>query len=489
MEDNKPNIFDKGLQEALDDPFKIGPVKISPELQDILSEWLNEIGETDPNFVFIHYFSVLWYLCTKDRACFDFTIEFLGENIDVDRIPRLTSSQTYEILSCLGEDNASFLLSKIECKDGVYTELIDSLKQKSKQRFVAAIGECDSSNINPTLKTISIIMDYLKLIEDVYDKVIDGELDESQFDNYVNYKVEKLIKNYAGLFDNEVSKKSFLVGVDYGKTSSGSGFYCLLYGLYHDMKNKDILDSEALGVFEYVLRRPPFLDDYLWCQNCFKYGTIEEGLKKCASRYPFIVNFLNDKFGLNIISYSAGGWQLPVDFFDDSYIDKCDIHEYFPLFLSDQMKKLKSGENKKPEFLLKLAECFKDFVDKLAEYGFFDNDNVTKSSFARALTGRKVDSDIKPVKLKRQTISSRKMDAVCNMCYLVNRLYPRQIPNISKYEHIFRVFSVEGYSGQNVMGSYANRAEDKFKKLVDGFLFKVEYVIKQVQQPSNSSFL
>lgn len=480
MEDNKPIVFDKGLQEALENPFKR-----RPKLQKMYSILQEDMDEMDQSFGIVPICSVLWYVCTKDRACFDFAMEFLGENIDIDRIPRLTSDQTYETLSYLGEDNASFLLSKIVCKDGVYTELIESLKQKNEQRFVAAISECDSSNINPTLKIVSIILDFLEMIEDAYDKGVENDLDESQFDSYLRYKVENWLKKLASLFDNEDSKKSFLAGADYAKTASDFGFfYCLIYSSYYGMKSRGVLDLEALGVLEYVLRQPPYSDDYLWCQSCFKYGTIEEGLEKCASRYPFMVKLLNDKFGLNI-SCSTRGWQLPDDFFTESYIDTCSVNDYFPMFMEHKIKLSRAGKEKLSKVKKPYRLLFEGFINWLAIEGYIDNTSITKSSFAHALTGRKVDGETIQVTWKRAHNGAPKQNNwTNNISYMIRELYPYRITDekcntIRKYDHLLKVFLFEaGNTKVSVGSSRAKYVDGVFKDKVDEFVLDVDLLAK-----------
>lgn len=188
----------------------------------------------------------------------------------------------------------------------------------------------------------------------------------------------------------------------------------------------------------------------------------------------------------SIPTIETNTWHLPIDFFTESYIDTCGVNEYFPMFLEHKIKLGRVDKEKLHIVKLQLNLFFEDFINWLAEEGYIDNDSVTKSSFAHALTGRKVDGETKTVTWKRaHKGSSIQNNWTNNISYMIRELYPHTISDengnvIGRYAHLKKVFSFEeGNRKSSVGSSYPKYADDNFKDKVDGLVKDVDQLAKE----------
>ena len=176
-------------------------------------------------------------------------------------------------------------------------------------------------------------------------------------------------------------------------------------------------------------------------------------------------------------------WRLPENFFDNNYIVDCDINEYFPGFLKNELELCRIKDSKMAEVKISLNNAFERFVNELARTGYIKNNHVEKSSFAHALTGRKVDVETKRVTWKRVSDdNSRPKDWLNDMCYLVRELYPTYLYDKSgkrmrnKFMHILKVFEIDPSGDYKLSSSYAKNADGDFIKKVEDFLKVVRMV-------------
>ena len=189
-------------------------------------------------------------------------------------------------------------------------------------------------------------------------------------------------------------------------------------------------------------------------------------------------------------------WQLPVDFFDKSYVVECNQNEYIPYFLKDEINFATLTDTESDTLKVLLNYALEEFINTLAKKGCIDDDYITKASFAHALTGRKVNVETIRVTWKR-TQSSKDFGWLKNIWYIGRELYPRYIYDnkdnqIQKYDHIAKVFDleIENISSEEHLyyesvlksaSSYANTADKFLKDAVDLFL---KYVKTAIERPS-----
>jgi hypothetical protein len=297
MKDSKPIIFDDELREAFE-----RPLKKYPKLQKVI---LKQPDETDNEDIFftkllIPYVSVMWYLCTHDSAVFDAFMAFIKDLGALESIPRLKTDGVFEVLSHLSSRNASILLSKIECTDGSYSELLDSLENGDKTRFVAALKDCNTTPINPPLK----IFQKSILIEEKLNKLefylgSPQEIREDFFSKPDDYYVNNIIKEIFGFaFAPEESNEfvqAFANGMKAAKRlnsaeNNDNGLTAILYdfmlGLFSSLKGKDVLNDDAVDVMNYILKRPPFGNEYYHYQKYWENEGSDDEAEKFLARYP-----------------------------------------------------------------------------------------------------------------------------------------------------------------------------------------------------------
>ena len=493
MEDNKPIIFDDGLRDAFEHPLKK-----YPKLQKVI---LEQPDESDKKDVFltklqIPYVSVMWYLCTHDSAVFDAFLDFIEIIGVIEGIPRLTTNEVFVILSTLSSRNASILLSKIDCTDGVYSELIDSLKDGDNTRFVAALKDCNSTPINPALKILQkaiLIKEELKKME-FYLGVPQKNREEflSKIDHLLDIFERELFEFGSASEESNDFVQGFAIGVKAAKQhrsteNNNNEYVAMVYdfmvGLFCGLKREDTLNDDAIAVMEYILKQPPFENEYYRCQMYWEKGNLNDRIGEFLARHSQLlkVGITKNKDEKLI----ANDWPLPDDFFEPAYIDDdCPQNEYFPEFLENLPryggKDVQNSKYSEAE-LRELSRLFSEFINKLASKGYIQDDKDTKLALAHALTGRRVISTVKRVEWRKPTTSATPLDHQNSISYLIRTLYPKNINSLgengSKYAHILTVF--DGLKDTSPGSNAAdNIRKSKIKEVVEDFLDAVMIIDK-----------
>ena len=296
MEDSKPIIFDDGLREAFEHPLKK-----YPELQKGV---LIQPDETDKEDIFlkkqlIPYVSVMWYLCTHDSAVFDGFMKFIKKFGAIKSIPRLKTNEVFEVLSRLSSRNASILLGEIKCTDGIYSELRDSLEDGDKTRFVAALKDCNTTPINPPLKILQktiLIEEKLKKVEFYLGspQKIREEF-ASKLDYYFNNSIRELFGFAFSSEESNESVQAFANGVKAAKRLNSAEnndneltaiSYDFMFGLFSSLKGKDVLNDDAIDVIDFILKQPPFGNEYYQYQRYWENGESDDAVEKFFARHP-----------------------------------------------------------------------------------------------------------------------------------------------------------------------------------------------------------
>ena len=145
-----PNLqlFYSGIVDAL----KTGHIK--PEYV-IHEGWGQSVFSG--SIVDISFYYVLFELIQKcESNALEKIAKIVGEMNDGKDFysRRLTIDELYETLSIIRFEAASFLLGKIECTDGVYSEARNALNNEDKSRFVEAIKGCNTIQIKPVVNCV-----------------------------------------------------------------------------------------------------------------------------------------------------------------------------------------------------------------------------------------------------------------------------------------------------------------------------------------------
>ena len=529
MEDNNLKLYYSGLEDVMNKGC-VRPEHIIPE------GWGKSVfigSLVDLSFYFILFRFI--------RVCNSNILERVTEVVEGMNnhrdfySRRLTSNELYKALSILRSDTASFILGKLECTEGVFSEISDALNMKDQSRFVKAIKDCNTAQIKPILNCILYLQNMTKVFElkksrafapkersiamktngeIVTDGIESGFSITSNGDSVVATDIlgidYLLVSNNLLLRDeNQIQLCSQLLrvndyynpcypkkgeGVDLKKCDKELLCSCKYFAFlfqYCRIKDSYVSYFGNKNAFEYLFKLPAVRGMYdeglkYWKQNCWE--------KKLAEYESYLLDpencedttaSISEPISQDPVVGSAFTWRLPPDFFDNSYIVDCKINEYLQGFLDNKNGfALESVRDvKMPEVKSTLNPAFEDLINYFASEGYIDNDDVTKSSFAYALTGRKVDIKTKKVTWKRVFYDSEKpMNWLNNMCYLVRELHSYYFKDEqgkrmkNKFMHILEVFEIDPPGDYKLSSSYAKNADDGFIKKVEDFLEVVRMV-------------
>lgn len=490
-------MFEDNLNDILKNPWK-EPVIV----QDSIPTFPVEDNDEDrllhniitflfiSNRLVIPFLSTVYYLCLNKVYFLKYILETYSTREDFAAMfmgsSRLTTHEIFEALKSMSPNNISFLLDKIDCNISVYSKIKEALSLGEESRFEEAIDECNLSSIMPSLKYILFVKQQVNQIKNPpiqNEKEPDFDLEtekqrlqtelESKLTEELNFSPNSKLLHDHKLFFNELW--------DLMKDPDEHLNSCFpsLYNQYYLMREGGGLNESDNKAFEYIFHQPAFKEQY---EKCLK-------------------------------SAKTTKWELPTEFFNKTYKMQCNTSEYFPSFLKHELDLDNIPINKQEMVMILLNKAFETLINNLArpdqingkkEYkrGYIDDDNITKSSFAHALTGRKVDSEIIPVKWKRPNpLSRKKFDYLNDLCYLVKKLYPSPLTDennkkIQRYQHIAKVFDFsDGPEGpkelSKLKSSYAKNAGEDMKKIVDDFINDVRDINNKVfplidQQPATS---
>ena len=515
--------FQDGLSDILKNPWK-SPVYI----QDTIPTFPEENDEDRPvhNLIMLQfidkrllrpYYSTVGYLLLNKVYFLKYILETYSTKADFVAMfegpSRLTFNEIYKAFNGMSPTNASFLLDRIGCPVSVYTRLKESLEKKEETKFAEAIDECDISNILPALKYILFVKQQVKELNSPEPQGKEGtNMDFETAKQKLLYELETDMTQKHGISPNSQLKQESMafIGELLKLTNNPNelleSFYPPLFCQYCQMKAGGGLNDSDVNAFEYIFHQPAFEKQYNENLKMWKDGTLKALFTKRQKLDGYSegtdgreVNSVidideNEKLQTPQIVESAAQlpykWELPVDFFDKSYLDDCDTDEYIPCFLEEQITIDTVVNEKLPELKLRLNVAFQEFIETLAVNGCIDNDYITKASFAHALTGRKVDVRVKKVKWKYSQ-STKDKGWLDNICHIASELFPRYIKDknhkqLKKFDQIKKVFDLDYDSltpelfqdirPDKFSSSYGYNADDFVKNAVKKFLNSVEFI-------------
>lgn len=511
MEDND-KLFWEGLSDILEEPWKTPPV-----IQDTIPPLALTIedGNTDGDkqdtfgFYFLRlelpFYFVVAYFVQNNKHFFSYFTD--GDGLDVfspiHKASRLTTHDIYEVFSWLSTDCALVLLEHIDCQFSVYTELKESLEANEKERFIEIIDNLDLENIIPTLSFVRFLINEIGFIRD---KAIskdnntgEDDLDSEDKKSRILYNCDRILTDELGHPAKGSEKQAMLSMAKHSLNLRvlPEAFFNYLYSsLFYGYCWADedgFLTESDKKVFDYIFRQPAFEEQYnqnmVWWENEIIEEKVEEFALKIKenSRSEVVEGGEGNPIEANPVNYifSTSRWHLPDDFFTESYIDTCDVKEYFPMFMEHIIKLGRVEKEKLPDVKKHFKDYFESFINWLARTGYIDNTSIIKSSFAHALTGRKVDGETVTVTWKRaDKKSSIQNNWTNNISYMIRELYPHTICDkngnvIGRYAHLKIVFSFEeGNEKSSVGSSYPKYADDDFKNKVDEFVKDVDLLAR-----------
>ena len=160
MEDNKYlQRFFYGLDNAWER-------LIEKPLPELPSDWGKTVF-TDIT-VDLSFYHLIWQFIRNCKLdVLERTIEVMEEMnacVDVES-RRLLPNELYQVLSGLSHNTAVYILSMIECSDGVYGELSDALLMKDSAKFVNAIKDCNTIGMKSIINFILYLQNKERLFE------------------------------------------------------------------------------------------------------------------------------------------------------------------------------------------------------------------------------------------------------------------------------------------------------------------------------------
>ena len=492
--------------------------------------------------MYLPFIRVANYAATNEPKLF---FDLLKKMKNAKKLPpyfhrRMLYKELYRSLGLLGDECLTCLLSELDCSDPVLNGLYDSVINHDPDAFEKVMQGWDGSfsQVTPICRLLSLelffndaferIVKEENRIDEITDlnqqsqeikafgrKVIDvfnmkaKDIFNDAFDDGSDKRLEKTFDEYLDetlkfAIDTreldevgyDFNKKGFMLvslvadpNVEIPEKAPKDFFYKALLIAYGYLVTETSISRSAKRVIEETLFVPEY--EAIWKQykdlGFIDYFKEEFKLKVKTQPTPQIEEPAGQE---SISTIGATTWCLPVDFFDKSYIDDCDINEYIPHFLEDKINIAAVVNEKLAELKLKLNVVFQDFIETLAGEGCIDNDYLTKASFAHALTGRKVDVEIKKVKWKYSQ-STKDKGWLNNICFIASKLYPRSISDknhnrLKRFDHIKKVFDLDydsltpeiyqKFDPYKTGSSYGINADNFVKNAVEKFLKSVEYI-------------
>lgn len=490
---------------------------------------------------------VLFYAITHEVQAF----VSLMETIQKKKLPsyynrRLKPEELFKCLCLLDEDCLLALFDQLEIGDAVLDDILLCVKENEKDQFKEIIrqSELNTKSIIPICRLMTVYLNYKELFDDISSFIKQSEIVNEE-------ERTKIMKNAFLDFNQRFSSITIEAFFNQDKTQEIPRFY---NHINSDQQNQDSFESAFIkALFKGLTKDLPeekranlsveeftsnlykvFLLIFLSLESNSKLNELSltvlgeillsKKYKSIWDKYDFdsdsnlelvllqelgeyfqSIGFVKSQKKSEEVSGDSGKttqWHLPVEFFDKSYVVECDQDEYIPCFLGDKIKfaALTDTESKMIKVDLNLA--FEEFINTLAKKGCIDDDDITKASFAHALTGRKVDVKTITVKWKRSQ-SSKDFGWLNNIFYIGRELYPKYIfdnkqNQIRKYDQIVKVFDLEfesipsekqlNYKAAIKTGSsYADSADEFIKNAVDVFLKYVEIIKMAIELPTKKT--
>lgn len=511
MEKKALIIFDDGLREAYENPFRN-----SQKLKGLIENITQDYPVSFVKEVVAPFFSVARYICNTNTVVFKFILNRIDSEGAYNDSHRLKPSEIFDVLMELSETNSSIILDRLDCNDGILNDLKESISQKNRDKFIEIIRNNNSKNITPYI----VFFGFPNAVRRWIEKNLTEKSAEERVEKYggdENIALSSFISDIQhdsmpvltswGSSKEEIHalKKCLLKGREYCSDYYWLSLYRLLVGYYCSSKEEELLQDEECAVLEAILNQPDIEDLYATSCKEYQLDELEDKLKEfvtflfpeLAPCFPpdvqteditdtVVEEGTDEDSGpkdsdcqeetkpliqgnqVPILEKRAGSWPLPTDFFEHDFIDfSCPIEEYFPNFLKN-IGTIDFSNEESVEKCAYLSKGFSDFINDIAGLNYIENNDETKLAFAHALTGRKVKTSVSKVEWKRPNpLSGKKCDWLNDLCFMVRELYPQTISGIKKYEHLKTVFAgVE----KNLQSSYADNARGRIKGCVDKFL-------------------
>lgn len=437
-----------------------------------------------------------------------------------DDFRRLTSGEIYKVLSGLSLNNASELLNRIGCTDGVYSELIKALDKKDKKRFVDALYECNTSNISSSLACIFFLQSEGRRFEEEKKKAFGGSSAEFQksiiqsmldvlktseksindvireLRNEIEDSLSSVInslhnlstpqeKNLPKLHEEEILTKldeierSFNTSMKDNNNSDGisdddrlcSLKYYTFFFQYCRLKDDGVLDHSATRAFEYLFRLPSVKEKYDVGMRCWNNGCWMEKLLEFESRLQDATSDVGKKAINEIEPPEPTSTPAP----EPDQEDKTDSighlfprskYEFVPENYFDPECVSKGYIEEHYELVDRVKKhgllAFVNFINYIANEGFIENDDETKALLAYRLTGR-----MRPEKQKLDKIIwFKEKGEPKELYYVIKYFSPRSRTKFSKQ---MKEYFENDYFGVDCYSRTAEDVSDGFKDKLENF--------------------
>ena len=440
MEDNKYlQRFFYGLDHAWER-------LIEKPLPELPSGWGKSVF-TDIT-VDLSFYHLIWQFIRNCKLdVLERTVEVMEEMnacVDVES-RRLLPNEIYQVLSGLSHETAVYLLSMIECSDGVYGELSDALLMKDSAKFVNAIKDCNTIGMKSVINFILYLQNKERLFElkknqanetlainpsntideniTVLERVFGAMSLADEELKHISQKItlrnsfeskrfsDIIIKNEGGELENVDSDIEF------------DDWYCSYRYFSHFFWFCKLRDSGVLRIrnrmsFEYLFRLPAVRGLYDEGMRCWENNSWEEKMSEFESRLqdnstdegkesindteqstPQIEEL--DKEEPQPEQLSAADYEQTFFPTHNSFEQETTMKDV-PLYPDSKYGFIPEDyfnqkiDNAHPDDHYELVdeiidegeEMFVGFVNYIAKHQYIENDNKTKALFAYRLSGR-----------------------------------------------------------------------------------------------------
>ena len=299
MEDNKYiHQFYNGLDHSWEDLF------------NSLPQFPNGWGKTVFTDITIDlsFYHILWQLIKDCKSDVLEKIAGIIEKMNVYEgrdFHRLTPEELYKALAVIGSNAARVLLSRFECTDGIYNELVNSLSMRKQARFIEALINCNTTSITQITQCIRFLQRQEQLFEYskkkafcnnpddtnvqcIEDLTADYSLQAMELNNHqmqMNFFFNEVLESVPKLI-KEIENKIVLDGTLSGEDNDSfcSYKYFTFFFRYCKLRDNSVLNTRATMSFEYLFKLPAVRGLYDEGIECWKNNSWEDKLSELKSR-------------------------------------------------------------------------------------------------------------------------------------------------------------------------------------------------------------
>lgn len=299
MEDKNLQLFYAGLDHALEGGWT--------ETAPIIPEGWGKSVFTSI-MIDLSFFYILFDLVKRCKSDIlektSGIIEKMNVYKDVD-FQRLTPEEIYKALSAINSNAARVLLSKIECTDGIYNELANSLSMRKQARFIDALFDCNTTSITQITQCIRFLQRQGQLFEYSKKKAFGNNSDDTgvqciedlkadyslQSKELNNYQMQMIFffnevqENISNIF-KEIEKRNVFDETSFREDNDSlcSYKYFTFLFRYRLLEDSGVLNIRTKTAFEFLFRLPAVKELYDEGLECWKSNSWKEKLAEFESR-------------------------------------------------------------------------------------------------------------------------------------------------------------------------------------------------------------